>query len=172
MSTTETEPAKASVHLLSCSELVRLQEARRETRNGPQPWIFRKLTVGIVVLIVGWVTYVYVGRVCVRVIRRDDGVVGSRALGSKQPAMQTNGVELTLAFVRSLGAVTLVVLFSLLWFFFVWSYAKVRIPFVVFLNPFNNPARSFSHRPALHATTFQSHLALVLPPLVHPLHDV
>jgi palmitoyltransferase len=83
MSTTETKAAEAGVTLWSCSEIIKLREARREARNGPQPWILRKLTVGIVVLIIGWVTYVYIGRVCVRMIRREEGVVGSRGLGSK-----------------------------------------------------------------------------------------
>jgi len=94
MSTAKTNAAKARVNFLSCSEIIRLQEATREARSGPQPWILRKLTVGVVVLIVGWATYVYIGRVCVRMIRREDGVVGSRGLGSKQYATQTNATEL------------------------------------------------------------------------------
>jgi len=88
MSTVKTNAAKASVNFLSCSEIIRLQEATREARSGPQPWILRKLTVGIVVLIIGWTTYVYIGRVCVRMIRPEDDVVGSRGLGSKQYQIQ------------------------------------------------------------------------------------
>jgi len=88
MSTTKTEAANPTVQLLSCSEIIRLRDTTREARNGPQPWIARKLTVGIVLLILGWTTYVYIGRVCVRMIKREHGVVGSRGLGSKQHAMQ------------------------------------------------------------------------------------
>ena len=122
MSTTKTDAAKPSLNWLSCSEVIRLQEARQQARSGPQPWILRKMTVGIVMLIIGWATYVYIGRVYVPMIRREDGVAGSRGLGSKQYAIRTNGVELMAPCV-----VTFVVIFSLLWFIFVWSYAKVRI---------------------------------------------
>lgn len=95
MSTPKPNAAKPRVNLLSCSEIIRLQEATREARSGPQPWILRKLTVGIVLLIIGWVTYVYIGRVCLRMIRREDGdgVVGSSALGSKHNPTRTNAVE-------------------------------------------------------------------------------
>jgi hypothetical protein len=94
MSTAKTNEAKATLNFLSCSEIIRLQEATREARNGPQPWILRKLTVGVVVLIIGWATYVYIGRVCVRMIKPQDGVVGSPGLGSKQYPNQTNAAEL------------------------------------------------------------------------------
>ena len=122
MSTVKTNAAKASVNFLSCSEIIRLQEATREARSGPQPWILRKLTVGIVVLIIGWATYVYIGRVCVRMINPEDDVVGSRGLGSEQYQIQTNAMELIIYYL-----VTLIVIFSLLWFMFAWSYAKVRV---------------------------------------------
>jgi hypothetical protein len=94
MSTTKTERAKPSTKLLTCSEIVRVREERIEARKGPQPWIVRKSAVGIVVLIAGWATYVYIGRVCVRMIRREQGVVGSRGLGSMQHPININGVEL------------------------------------------------------------------------------
>ena len=90
MSTPKPNAAKPRVNFLSCSEVIRLREETREARSGPQPWILRKLTVGIVLLIIVWVTYVYIGRVCLRMIRREggdgdgDGVVGSSGLGSKQ----------------------------------------------------------------------------------------
>lgn len=81
MSATATKSKPAAK--LSWSDIIRLQEARREARNGPQPWILRKLTIGIVLLITGWATYVYIGRVCVGMITREARVVGSRGLGSK-----------------------------------------------------------------------------------------
>ena len=97
MATANTNTAKASVKFLSCSEIIRLQEATREARSGPQPWILRKLTVAVVVLIIGWSTYVYIGRVCLRMIRREDPVVGSQGLGSKQYPIQSNATELIMS---------------------------------------------------------------------------
>ena len=52
--------------------------------NKPQPWVVRKLTVAVVVALVSWAWYVYVGRFCVPMIRGDaDGALGGEGLGSE-----------------------------------------------------------------------------------------
>ncbi|TFK48207.1 zf-DHHC-domain-containing protein [Heliocybe sulcata] len=53
---------------------------RREERQ-KQSWIVRKLAVGIAIGILAYTTYVYIGRFCVPMIRKDAGALGSRAMG-------------------------------------------------------------------------------------------
>ena len=58
-------------------------EKREARRNKPQPWIMRKLAVFMTIGIIAYAWYVYVGRLCVPMIRRDAGALGSRGLGSE-----------------------------------------------------------------------------------------
>ena len=58
-------------------------EKREARRNKPQPWIMRKLAVFMTIGIIAYTWYVYVGRLCVPMIRRDAGALGSRVLGSE-----------------------------------------------------------------------------------------
>lgn len=61
------------------------QRAKRANRTKPPPWIARKLAVFIVIGLIIFATYVYVGRACVPLIRQDPGAVGGgRAVGSKR----------------------------------------------------------------------------------------
>ncbi|KAI0744588.1 zf-DHHC-domain-containing protein [Earliella scabrosa] len=77
-------------------------EKREAARNRPQPWIARKLAVFITIGIIGYAWYVYVGRFCVPMIRRDEGALGSRAMG-----------------------VAFLVVFSILGLIMIWAYEKV-----------------------------------------------
>ncbi|CAE6442533.1 unnamed protein product [Rhizoctonia solani] len=52
------------------------KEKQRRENQKPQPWILQKLVVGVVLGIVVWTYYVYVGRVCVRLLNRGDTVKG------------------------------------------------------------------------------------------------
>lgn len=145
MSTAKANSPKPRVKWLSCSEIIRLQDATREARTGPQPWILRKLTVGFVFLIIGWTTYVYIGRVCLRMIRREDGVVGSRGLGSKH----LTHCKPTLQRAYDQYAVTFIVIFSLLWFILTWSYTKVRVRVPVLLSSPLFPTSPMTYRAPL-----------------------
>ncbi|KAG8742383.1 palmitoyltransferase pfa5 [Ceratobasidium sp. 414] len=51
------------------------QKERRE-RTKPQPWIVQKFVVGVVLAIVVWTYYVYVGRMCVTLLRRGETAKG------------------------------------------------------------------------------------------------
>jgi palmitoyltransferase len=64
------------------SEALEQQREKREARGG-QPWLVRKLTVGIVVAIVGYAVYVYVDRFCVPMIRKEARAIGDRTMGSE-----------------------------------------------------------------------------------------
>ncbi|KAL7278720.1 LOW QUALITY PROTEIN: hypothetical protein ACG7TL_007723 [Trametes sanguinea] len=61
-----------------------VQEARERSakrRAKPQPWIVRKFTILIALAIIVYAFYVYIGRLCVPMIRRDPGALGGRGLG-------------------------------------------------------------------------------------------
>lgn len=69
----------------ACCGFVETMEKRREQRfasNKPRPWLERKFMVGIVYAIVGYTWYVYVGRLCVPMIKRHGDALGDRAMGS------------------------------------------------------------------------------------------
>ncbi|KAF8064338.1 DHHC palmitoyltransferase-domain-containing protein [Lyophyllum atratum] len=75
---------------------------KRAARTKPQPWIVRKLMVAFTLGIMGYSAYVFVGRLCVDMIRRRDGVGGSRGTG-----------------------IALLVVFSILFLWMMWAYVKV-----------------------------------------------
>lgn len=56
---------------------------KKENRTKSQPWIVLKLAIGITLGLLGYTCYVYIGRLTIPMIRRDDNALGSRALGSK-----------------------------------------------------------------------------------------
>jgi len=80
----------------------RAAEERREKRKKPQPWIIRKLAVGFVIAILLWAQYVYVGRLCVPMLRRDTDARGSFGQG-----------------------VAYIIVFEILWLLAVWCYIKI-----------------------------------------------
>ncbi|TFK92154.1 zf-DHHC-domain-containing protein [Polyporus arcularius HHB13444] len=87
-----------------------VEEAREKSearRNKPQPWIVRKLAVFITIAMIAYTWYVYVGRMCVPMIRRDAGALGSRGLG-----------------------ITFLVVFCILGLMMIWAYEKI-----VFTSP-------------------------------------
>ncbi|KIJ41148.1 hypothetical protein M422DRAFT_256000 [Sphaerobolus stellatus SS14] len=77
-------------------------EARRYKNGGRQPWAARKIAVGIVIALICYVYYVYVARFCVPMIRKEGRALGGRPLG-----------------------IALLVVFNVLWFMFIWTYATV-----------------------------------------------
>jgi palmitoyltransferase len=56
---------------------------RRDARKGPQPWLVLKLTIAIAVAIVAYTAYVYIGRLCIPMIKRESSSLGSRTMGSE-----------------------------------------------------------------------------------------
>lgn len=57
-------------------------ERRRKRREKPQPWIVLKMTIGITLGIIGYASYVYIGRFCVPMIKHG-GILGGRRVGSE-----------------------------------------------------------------------------------------
>lgn len=66
-----------------------IREAKNEAREKharrpkPQPWIVLKLTVGLTIMIIGYSSYVYLGRFCVPMMLKHDSALGSQATGSE-----------------------------------------------------------------------------------------
>ncbi|KAF9239447.1 zf-DHHC-domain-containing protein [Melanogaster broomeanus] len=83
-------------------------QARRRRANRPQPWIALKFTVGLSFLIVGYTTYVYVGRFCKDMIMKSSSALGDQATG-----------------VTELHLVAFLVVFCFMLFFVMWSYILV-----------------------------------------------
>jgi palmitoyltransferase len=55
----------------------------KANRNKPQPWILLKMAVGISIAIIGYTGYVYIGRLCVPMLLKQQNALGGRALGGE-----------------------------------------------------------------------------------------
>ncbi len=63
------------------------RDRRNRRREKPQSWIVLKLTIGVTLGIIGYASYVYIGRFCEPMIRRNQGALGGRNFGSKSPSL-------------------------------------------------------------------------------------
>ena len=64
--------------------LARHAEKREQRREKPQPWIVLKMTILFALGIMGYASYVYIGRLCVPMIKHDTGAIpGGRGTGSE-----------------------------------------------------------------------------------------
>lgn len=75
---------------------------KRAARPNPQPWIVRKFMIAVTLGLMGYSVYVYVGRLCVDMIRRRADAGGSRNTG-----------------------IALLVVFSILFLWMMWAYVKL-----------------------------------------------
>lgn len=55
----------------------------RRRNKGPKPWFVLKLSVAIAAAIIAYAGYVYIGRLCIPMIKREHDSLGSRRLGSE-----------------------------------------------------------------------------------------
>lgn len=76
-------PKKPKRSFVGFSEQIERNRDRRENRTKPQPWVVRKLAIAIVFGLAGYTFYVYIGRICVPMIRRSSGALGGRTTGSE-----------------------------------------------------------------------------------------
>lgn len=114
-------PTKAPEHKL-CG-IVQEGAARaheRRARAGPQSWIALKLAVFITIGIIAYACYVYIGRVCVPMIRRSGSPLASRAVGSA--CFGLRGTADTWA---NAILVVFLCIFIPLMIMIIWSYAMV-----------------------------------------------
>ncbi|ORY92807.1 DHHC palmitoyltransferase-domain-containing protein [Leucosporidium creatinivorum] len=87
--------------ILGISEHIRIAEAKREQQNGPDSWAVRKFAVGVVIAVYFYSYYVFVVRVCVKMVRMEGDRLGNRSQG-----------------------IVYLVIYHLLFTLFVWSYTK------------------------------------------------
>ena len=59
------------------------RQRRDKRRDKPQPWIALKFAVAFTSALIGYASYVYIGRFCVPMIRKDHGALGGRRIGSE-----------------------------------------------------------------------------------------
>ncbi|PPQ86953.1 hypothetical protein CVT26_007908 [Gymnopilus dilepis] len=83
---------------------------RHRKRTKPQPWIVRKLMIGVTLGIMGYAAYVYIRQVCLPMVWRREGAGAGRGTG-----------------------VALLVVFCVLYLWMIWAYAMVHP--LVFLSP-------------------------------------
>ncbi|KAI0339124.1 zf-DHHC-domain-containing protein [Trametopsis cervina] len=57
------------------------RQRAEQRRSRPQPWIVLKMTVGITLAIIAYASYVYIGRFCVPMIRKNGGPLSGRKIG-------------------------------------------------------------------------------------------
>ena len=119
--------------------------SRRHTRRrnkGPKPWFVLKLSVAIAAAIIAYAGYVYIGRLCIPMIKRESDSLGSRRLGSKflcpTPPLPVvchcdfdfalDTFILTFSYVPVfLGlSVIFLIVFVVLGMMMIWAYIKVR----------------------------------------------
>ena len=55
----------------------------RRRNKGPKPWFVLKMSVAFAAAIIAYAGYVYIGRLCIPMIKRDRDSLGSRRLGSE-----------------------------------------------------------------------------------------
>jgi len=91
---------------------------KREARRGPQPWIVLKLMVFGSIGLIGYSAYVYIGRLCVPFIKGRRKAAGSTRLSVCSAHLLSN--------LPTRITVALLVVFSILLLWVLWSYMKVR----------------------------------------------
>ena len=106
-----------------CGTIQDVREKSHSRRSKPQPWIVLKFMVPFSLGIIGYSTYVYVVRFCVRMIKRESGALAGRTVGSKCiPRLAVLQVELSCC-----AIVVFLVVFAILVLWVLWAYVKVRI---------------------------------------------
>ena len=66
-----------------CGVVEEAREKRAARRQKAQPWIIRKFAIFMTIGLTSYAFYVYIGRLCVPMIRRDSGALGGRGMGSE-----------------------------------------------------------------------------------------
>ena len=93
--------------------------ARERRQKRKQPWIVRKFMVPITLGIMGYAAYVYVGRLCVPMIKRKRDAGAGRGTGSEWRFL------VCLVDFTDTGIVALLVVFAVLYLWVLWAYIKV-----------------------------------------------
>lgn len=83
---TPSKPRGATRKFIGFSQRMELARVQREdAKVGPDPWLARKFAVLLVLAIYFWTYYVYVVRLCVKMVRMDSDRLGNQGQGSESP---------------------------------------------------------------------------------------
>ncbi|ETW80034.1 hypothetical protein HETIRDRAFT_321973 [Heterobasidion irregulare TC 32-1] len=82
-------PTSTSTKHRSCADIVtaaRMRSHEKRARRTKQPWITLKLAVGIAGALIAYACYVYIGRLCVPMIKRNGSgdALGGRGTGDRK----------------------------------------------------------------------------------------
>ncbi|KAI0000765.1 DHHC palmitoyltransferase-domain-containing protein [Russula compacta] len=81
-SETPADPRNASSSLsTTISDTVPPRRSSGRRKKGPKPWYVLKLSVALAASVIAYSAYVYIGRLCIPMIRRERNSLGSRTLG-------------------------------------------------------------------------------------------
>ena len=111
----------------------------RRRNKGPKPWFVLKLSIAVAAAIIAYAGYVYIGRLCIPMIKRERDSLGSRRLGSESQSHLPSSFHRVFLIPRfysdcflihvlvSLGlSVIFLVVFVALGMMMLWAYIKVR----------------------------------------------
>ena len=93
--------------------------------SGQLKWIGQKLVVVLTTGIMAYTAYVYIGRLCVPMIRRSSDAGASRGAGGECRCFCFFFFDPDVE--RSLGIVALLSVFAVLYLWMVWAYIKVSL---------------------------------------------
>lgn len=65
-----------------CGVVGESESETRKNRQRHQPWVIRKIWIPFTLGIMGYSGYAYIARLCLPMIKRTQGALGSRATGS------------------------------------------------------------------------------------------
>ncbi|GAA5971692.1 hypothetical protein JCM3765_006607 [Sporobolomyces pararoseus] len=77
----ESSSSGDNARYIGCKEQMEIKRVKQIETNAPDPWLTRKLAVGLVVGIFGYSYYVFVVRLCIPMIRMQQNRLGARAQG-------------------------------------------------------------------------------------------
>lgn len=110
-------------HGKCCGVVQEATERRARRREKPQPWIVLKMTIGLTLAIIGYTSYVYIGRFCVPLIRENNGplgFLGGRNIGS------TFLYKSQFCLCLPESKVPFLIVFCILLVMMLWAYVLVR----------------------------------------------
>ena len=81
MTTTRKKEEEGRPKLIGIRKQIEMK--RHERYSKPRPWVERKMFIPVVMGIVGYTWYVYIGVICVPILRRDADALGGMAIGGK-----------------------------------------------------------------------------------------
>ncbi|KAI0270885.1 DHHC palmitoyltransferase-domain-containing protein [Russula aff. rugulosa BPL654] len=111
----------------------------RRRNKGPKPWFVLKLSIAVALAIIAYAGYVYIGRLCIPMIKRERNSLGSRRLG-----------------------IIFLVVFAVLGMMMFWAYIKVRTRLYDHASP--SPPLYHNAPPALPPQISQASSTRSIPP--------